>query len=120
MADIYPGEKGFKIEITIKDSAGVAFNLTGATVVYKIQNPKDATESLTATIDNAASGITSFVTVDENKFTAVGKYKVQPKVTTSTGNVFYGTTQEFTITDRELHWLTEKPLPWTSTQQMVY
>jgi len=99
MANIYPGEKGFKIEITIKDSAGATFNLTGATVVYSVKDPKDKTESLTATIDNAASGITSFTTVTEDKFTQVGKYKIQPKVTTSAGNVFYGTTQEFTIKD---------------------
>jgi len=95
---IYPREKGFKVQITINDASGAAVNLSGATVVYKIKDPEGSDDVRSATIDNAASGITSYVTPDTNQFVKEGVYKIQPQITLSNGNIFYGTSQDLEIT----------------------
>ena len=97
MADVFPGEKGYKIELTINDENNVAVNLSGATVVYKLKNPDGGEEERTATIDDAANGVTSYITPDTGQFLKGGTYKLQPKVTLSNGNIFYGATQNVDI-----------------------
>jgi len=96
MASIYGAEKGFKVEITIKDETNTAVNLTGATVIYSISIPDGTKVERTATLDNAISGITSYTTTSTTDFNVLaGKYIIQPKITLSNGNIFYGQSVEF-------------------------
>lgn len=97
MPNIYPGEKGFKVQLTVTDETGATVSLVGATVDFRFYQP-DGTEVVkTATIDNGASGICSYTTTDTNDFLSHGEYKIQPKITLSGGNIFYGTTQKMDI-----------------------
>mgnify|MGYP001581666695 CR=1 FL=1 len=99
MSKIYPSEKGFKIELTITDTDGVAIDITGATVSLEIYQSDGKKITKTATLDNPTSGICSYTTTDISDFTVPGEYKIQPKVTLSSGSIFYGTTQIITINE---------------------
>ena len=98
MPNIYPSEKGFKIQVTIKDEAGAVVNLTGATVVLQVVQPDKSTITKSASLDTPASGICSYTTIDESDFTQSGNYTIQPKITLSSGNIFYGDTQTMVVT----------------------
>ena len=97
MAKIYPGEKEFKVKMTVTDEAGAVVDLTGGTVVFDFYTPEGAKITKTAALDTPASGICSYTTTDITDFLAVGEYKVQPKITLSSGSIFYGTTQKLEI-----------------------
>ena len=88
---IYIKEKGFKLEISIKDENGTAVNLSGCTVTYLIDKPEGTLVTKTPTVDNAVSGITSYTTLDESDYNDIpDEYHIQPKVVLSTGSIFYG------------------------------
>ena len=97
MSKIYPGEKGFKVKMTVTDEAGAAVDLTGATIVFEFYYPDGTKVNKTSTVDNGTGGICSYTTTDESDFKAIGDYKIQPKITLSGGNIFYGTTQKMEI-----------------------
>lgn len=97
MPSIYPGEKGFKIKITITDETGAVVNLTGASAEFVILQPNGQSITKTAVVDNGSAGICSFTTSGTSDFSATGTYKVQPRVTLSTGDIFYGTSQDMVV-----------------------
>ena len=96
MPNIYPKEKGFKMELTIKDEAGAVVDVTGATITFFMQGP-GAEFTRVATIDNATGGVCSYTTPDEAQFVDPGVYKIYPKVQLSNGNIFYGDAKEFEV-----------------------
>ena len=94
MARVYVGHIGLKIEITVTN-----LNLTGMTVVYDIKRPDGTTFTKTATINTAASGITSYTTIIATDFDQAGEYLVQPKIT-SGADVFLAETVSVMIYDK--------------------
>lgn len=54
--DLVSGDTGSVLVITIKDSAGVVFDLTGASVVFRWDGETGALVERTATISDAANG----------------------------------------------------------------
>jgi len=97
MSKIYPGEKGFKVKVTVTDETGAAVDLTGATVEFKFFHPDGSTSTKSATLDTPTSGVCSYTTTSTNDFLDPGEYGVQPKITLASGNVFYGTTQSMNV-----------------------
>lgn len=58
---IVQNDFGYELPFTLQDGDGVAVNLTGASLVLKVQSAQDASESLVAlggsmAIDNATTG----------------------------------------------------------------
>lgn len=93
MTKIYPSEVGLKIEVTILD-----VNLTGATVIYNINDPSGNNTTKTATIDDPIHGVTSYTTTSSEDFKTPGNYLIQPKVSIN-GSVFYAETIDILISD---------------------
>lgn len=88
---------GTKIQLTItKDSA--TYNVNGATITYLYEKPGGTTGTWTATIDTAASGITSYTTTSASDLDTVGKWEVQAKVVVS-GNTLYSVKESFNVMD---------------------
>ena len=97
MTEIRAGQKGMKIEITIKDDAGAAINLTGATVVYQILSPSGARSDKNASIDNAATGLTSYTTAATSEFTELGEHRISPKITFPDTKILYASPVVFNV-----------------------
>jgi len=97
MANIYPEEKGLKIEITIKDENGAAVDVTGATVSFFIKDPDGQEFTKSATIDSPTGGVCSYTTPDTVSITKVGTYIIYPKVVFANGNILFGSANKFEV-----------------------
>lgn len=79
--EIHIGDTGTSVDLTILD-AGVALNLTGATITFYFRRPNLSTFSRPATIASAATGLARYVTVAID-FDASGTWHVQALVSFS-------------------------------------
>ena len=93
MQNTYKTSLAVKLELTLE------FDLTGATSVsYLIQKPDGTTDTWTATVDTAATGVTSYLTEDGD-LDVLGVYVIQPKVV-FTGKEYYGDPVSFQISEK--------------------
>lgn len=76
--NIVQGDAGYPLNFTLTDSSSVAINLTGTTLVFKVQlfNTDVVKFSGNMTIDNAAAG-TCHYTVQTTDFDQEGRYKAE-------------------------------------------
>lgn len=86
-----------KIQITVTKNS-VVYNIAGATVTYLYEKPGGTTGTWTATIDNAATGITSYTTTSASDLDTVGRWEVQAKVVLG-GGTLYTVKDSFNVMD---------------------
>lgn len=88
MTDLVTGDTGSTISVTCKSAAGVAINLTGATVLFRWEGAAGLVEKA-ATITDAPNGVCEY------QFAAgeiiAPKMKIEVEITDSGGKVVTGT-----------------------------
>ena len=91
-------ENTYKTSLAIKIEVTVDFDLTSCTgIVYLVSKPDGTTATWTATIDTAATGVTSYTTTT-NDLSVVGTYVIQPKATFS-GQLYFGDPVSFDVNE---------------------
>jgi hypothetical protein len=86
----------YKTSLAIKIEVTVDFDLTDCTeIVYLVSKPDGTTVTWTATIDTAATGITSYTTTTGD-LADIGTYVLQPKATFS-GKLYFGDPISFDV-----------------------
>lgn len=86
--NVVQGDSLYNLSFTLQNNAGVAINLTGATLVIKVQKQEATAVKFTGTmnIDTAASGICHYV-VQATDFDADGQYYAEIVITFGSGEV---------------------------------
>lgn len=85
---VVQGDSGYSLSFTLQDSAGVAINLTGLTLVFKAQlfNTQAVKFSGSMAIDDAAAGKAHYQ-VQPTDFDAEGRYSGEITLTYPSGEV---------------------------------
>lgn len=79
---VIQGDKFYELNFTLQDSSGTAFDLTGRTLLLKVQKEHEPSLKFSGSmaIVTAAAGTCKYV-VQENDFAEAGRYLAEIEVT---------------------------------------
>lgn len=85
---IYQNDRLYDLDFTLRDSAGVAIDLAGATLLLNVKRKNTAAVKFRGamTVDDAASG-TCHYTVQATNFDEAGIYETQVEITYESGTI---------------------------------